>query len=85
MALTLTIPDEIVNSLKLPRQKMEAELMREIAFTLYERGLTSMGMARRYSGLSKWEFLEGLAQRQIPRHYEENDLQQDIAYARHSQ
>lgn len=85
MALTLTIPDEVVTSLKLPRQRMELELKQEMAFMLYERGLSSMGVARRYAGLSKWAFLEGLAQRAIPRHYTDEDLSEDIAYARDSQ
>jgi predicted HTH domain antitoxin len=85
MALTLTIPDEILSSLKLPSRRMEQALTREMAFTLYQRGLASMGTARRYAGLSKWAFVEGLAERGIERHYDETDLSQDIAYARHSE
>ncbi|MCP4701210.1 MAG: UPF0175 family protein, partial [Gammaproteobacteria bacterium] len=39
----------------------------------------------RYAGLSKRAFLEGLAQRGIERHYAEDELKEDIAYARDSQ
>ena len=85
MAITLTIPDDVVQSLKLPRQRMEAELKQEMAFTLYERGFASMGVARRYAELDKWAFLDGLAKREIARHYGEDELSEDIAYARNSQ
>ena len=81
MAITLTIPDDVVQSLKLPRQRMEAELKHEMAFTLYERGFASMGVARRYAELDKWAFLEGLAKRGIPRHYGEDELNEDMDYA----
>ena len=85
MAITLTIPDDVVQSLKLPRQRMEAELKQEMAFTLYERGFASMGVARHYAELDKWAFLDGLAQRGIPRHYGEDELNEDMAYAHDSQ
>ena len=78
MALSLAIPDEIVWAIKLPKKKMEGELIKEIAFTLYERGLASMGVARRFAVLSKWAFIEGLAERGIPRHYYESELEEDI-------
>jgi predicted HTH domain antitoxin len=64
---------------------MENELIKEIAFTLYDRGLTSMGVARRFAALSKWAFIEGLAQRCIPRHYYASEVEEDINYARSCQ
>ena len=85
MSITLTIPDDVIQSLKLPRQRIEAELKQEMAFALYQRGLASMGVARRYAELDKWAFLDGLAQRGIARHYAEEELNEDIAYARDSQ
>jgi len=42
---------------------MENQLIKEMAFTLYERELTSMGIARRFAKMSKWAFIEGLAER----------------------
>ena len=85
MTLTLTIPNDVIESLKLPRQRMEVELRQEMAFTLYERGFCSMGVARRYAEMTKWAFLDGLAKRGIQRHYSEEELDEDIAYARNSQ
>jgi len=43
-----------------------------------------MGVARKLAGISKWEFIEGLAERKIPRHYGEKELQEDIDYAKGS-
>jgi len=84
MALILTIPDEVLETLKLPRKRAEEELKKELAFLLYERELASMGIARRLAGLTKWEFIEGLSERRIPRHYDEKELEEDIKYAKSS-
>lgn len=84
MTLTLIIPDDVLESLKLPRDRMEIELKQEMAYTLYERGLASMGVARRYAEINKWAFLDGLAKRGIQRHYSEEELSEDIDYARNS-
>ena len=85
MALVLTIPDEILEAIKLPKKQAEKELKKELAFLLYEREFASMGVARRLAGIVKWEFIEGLAQRGIPRHYDEKELEEDVKYAKGSQ
>jgi predicted HTH domain antitoxin len=82
MALTLTIPDEVLESLKIPKKQLEKELTKEVAFSLYERGLLSMGIARRFAHLSKWAFIEGLAERNIQRHYYQEEMDEDLAYAK---
>jgi len=82
MALTLTIPDDILAGIKLPRRQFDHQLTIEIAFTLYQRGLASMGTARRLAALDKWAFLDGLAERDIERHYGDQELDEDIRYAR---
>lgn len=81
MSLNLTIPNDIVAAVKIPRQRLQTELTQEMAFMLYQRGFASMGIARRYADLSKRAFLEGLAQRGIERHYQLEELNEDIAYA----
>ena len=85
MAITLTIPDDVIQSLKIPKQRMDIELRQEMAFALYQRGLASLGVARRYAELDKGAVLDGLAKRGIARHYGEEELSEDIAYARDSQ
>jgi len=85
MALTLTIPDEMLFTIRLPKTRIETELRKEVAFALYERGLTSMGVARRFANLNKWEFIEGLAERGIHRHYYQAEADEDIEYAERCQ
>lgn len=82
MSLILNIPDEILETIKLPREKVERELMKEVAFLFYNKGFTSMGIARELAGLTKWEFIEGLAERGIQRHYYEKDAGEDEKYAK---
>lgn len=60
---------------------MKQVLCREMAFALYARGMASMGAARRLSKLDKWEFLDGLAERRIERHYYDLEIKEDIEYA----
>ena len=36
MALTLTIPDDVLVTIKLPKARVETELRKEVAFALYE-------------------------------------------------
>lgn len=81
MAITPSIPDDVVAAIKWPRKQLDQQLAIEMAFALYERGLVSMGIARRLAGLDKWTFLEGLAERQIERHYGEYELEEDIDHA----
>ncbi len=69
----------------MPRDRVEEELKKEIAFLMYERGFTSMGIARKLAGLTKWEFIEGLAKKGIPRNYTQKEPREDINYAKGGQ
>ena len=80
--LILEIPEEVQSALKFPPAEMEQELKKELALALYQRGALSLGMARQLSEMSLWKFEELLAERQITRHYSEEDLQEDLDYAR---
>ena len=82
MSVTIDIPDNILHTIKLPQSQIKNKLTQEIAFTLYERKLTSMGNARELANLSKWEFIEGLAERGIQVHYDEHEMNEDITYAK---
>lgn len=58
------------------------ELKMEMAVHLYARGRLSLGKARELAGLSLWEFRQLLASRRIPPHYDEADLDEDVATLR---
>ena len=82
MSLQLDIPDSVTQALRLPMSEQRQRLTLELAASLYAQGILSFGKARELTGLSKYEFGLLLGQRHIPRHYERDDLQDDLAYAR---
>lgn len=79
--LVLEIPEDIQAALRFPAGEREQELRRELAVGLYQRQALPFGKARALAHMTRWEFEELFGQRQIPRHYTEEDLQEDIAYA----
>jgi predicted HTH domain antitoxin len=82
--VTITVPQDIVQALRLPPDTVAAELQRELAVALYQRGILSSGKAAALAEMSRWEWEELLGTRKIPRHYADEDLDQDIAYAARS-
>jgi predicted HTH domain antitoxin len=83
--LTLEVPDEVLEAVKLPPAEVEKEFRKELALALYQRGVLSLGKARLLAQLTRWEFEELLGQRRIPRHYTDADLREDLQYAFGSQ
>jgi len=83
--VTITVPQDIVQALRLPPDAVAAELQRELAVALYQRGILSSGKAAALAGMTRWEWEELLGARKIPRHYADEDLDQDIAYAARGQ
>lgn len=78
----ITIPEDVITSLKLPEKDREKFLKVELAVALYQRGILSLGKARKLAEMSKWEFIEELEKRKIERHYTERELEEDIAFAK---
>lgn len=79
--LSLDVPDEILASLRLSPEQAEEELKKDLAVALYARGALSFAEARNLTTLTRREFEELLAERQIPRQYDEGDLAEDTGYA----
>ena len=82
MSLTLEIPDTVEHALRLPKDGRRSELMLELAIALYARGILSLGKASELAKRSKIELGHLLGQRGIPRHYGQEELAQDLEYAR---
>jgi len=80
----ISIPDDVLASMKLPEKEKEKFLKIELAIALYQRGILSMGKARKLAEMNKWEFIEELARRKIERHYTVKELEEDIAFAKGS-
>jgi predicted HTH domain antitoxin len=81
MNVHLTIPESIANSLRLPASEVAPRLRIELAIALYRQGLLSFGKAAELADLSHFVFADLLLQREIPRHYTEEELNQDLEYA----
>ena len=78
--MTLDIPAVVLEGTRLPSQELEEEFRKELALALYRRGILSLGKARLLAEMTRWQFDELLGQRKIPRHYTEENLEEDIRY-----
>ena len=58
------------------------ELKVELAVHLYAQGRLSFSKARELAGMSIWEFRQVLGVRRIAPHYDESDLDKDMATLR---
>jgi len=74
----LEVPQDILDSARMTL----SELRVEIAVYLYSQERLSIGKARELAGMSLWEFRQLLASRRISPHYDETDLDQDLATLR---
>ncbi|NBC17210.1 MAG: UPF0175 family protein [Bacteroidetes bacterium] len=81
-SLRLTIPESVAGAIRLPQDQLSEALLRELAVALYAQNLLSFGKARELADLSKHAFAQCLADHGIARHYGEQDLADDLAYAR---
>jgi len=82
MTLHFDIPESITSSLRLPEPEMEPRLRAELGVALYAQGILPFGKASELAGISRYRFAALLEQRNIPRHYTEQELAQDLDYAR---
>lgn len=76
-SLTIELPAELLDSLRVPSGEAPARVKRELAVRLYQKGLLTFGQARALAELSKWEFHELLAAEGIQRRYDEAELAAD--------
>jgi len=78
---TIEIDDDVYEALQLPEEERSPAMKRELAVSLYARDVLSFGKTRALAEVSKREFQELLGKREIPRHYGERELEEDIGYA----
>ncbi len=78
--LTLEVPSEVLEAVKLPPAEVEKEFLKELALALYQRRALSLGKSRILAQMTRWEFEELLGQRGTVRHYTDADLAEDIKY-----
>lgn len=73
-AMTLTITNPDLEALGLT----EAEVLREVALSLFAAERLTIGQASRLARISQEEFLELLATRRIPIHYGVDEVLEDL-------
>ncbi len=81
MGLCLPVPDSVVQAIRLPEKRMQADLLLELAVALYAQDVLPFGKARELAGATAREFARALGQRGIARHYGQEELQDDLTYA----
>jgi predicted HTH domain antitoxin len=81
MAIHLEIPDAVAEAMRLPGSERQQRILIELAVSLYAQGILSFGKARQLCGITKFEFGLLLGRRGVPRHYTQEDLQDDLKYA----
>lgn len=77
-ANTLEISQDVLDSARLSIPELKIEM----AVHLYETRRLSIGKARELAEMSLWEFRQILAARRIAPHYDERDLEEDVATLR---
>jgi predicted HTH domain antitoxin len=81
MSLTLEVSSEIQRALRVPEPERQTRLLVELACALYHREILSFGKAAELSQLSQFRFGHELVERDIARHYADEDIAEDLAYA----
>jgi predicted HTH domain antitoxin len=76
---SISLPEDILRSAKIPKSQWDAVLKRELALQLYREGILTFANARRLAGMEKLDFHMLLGERQIPRQYDIEDYEQDLA------
>lgn len=76
--LTLDIPEDLLVGVKIPRNRLENDLKRELALQLYRENMISFANAHRLAGMTKIEFHYLLGERQIARQYDLQDYEKDL-------
>ena len=76
--MVLDISDDVIDSLRVPSQEKLSRLRQELAVRLYEQGLLTFGKARELAQMTKWEFHMLLGKAGIARHYDVEDLEEDL-------
>jgi len=82
MDLQLHIPESVVQAIRLPEERISQELLVELAIALYRQGILSFGKARELADMGKYEFGQLLGKRGVSRHYGQEELEDDLKYAR---
>ena len=76
--LSLSIPDSVVHSLKLPEKNLQNDLLKLLAVKLYEKGALGLGKASELCGVSRAYFFHILKEENVFLNYDDEELNRDM-------
>lgn len=82
MEVNISIPENVYQAMRIPDKYKTNILLKELAVVLYEQEILSFGKARELAKMNKWDFHELLGERGIERHFNINNLKEDIDYGK---
>lgn len=77
-AVTINLPDEIVDSIRLPEQERKERIILELAVSLYTSGLLPLGKAASIAGVNRYGFIEALVKKGLSQSYDLEELEFDL-------
>lgn len=77
--VTLIIPEDLADAIRLPAEEIPERLKRELAVRLYAKGLLPFGKARELAEMTRWDFHDLLYGEGIIRRYDVEELDEDLA------
>jgi len=80
--LQIELSESVADAIRLPESEQPARLRLELAVALYAQDLISLGKAAELAGYDRHQLSIELARRQVVAHYGQDELGEDLAYAR---
>jgi predicted HTH domain antitoxin len=81
MKLTIELPEELCDAIRLPEGERKGRLLLELAIGLYTSELLSLEKSADLAGTHRFTFIEALARRGLYQTYGREELAEDMAYA----
>ncbi len=78
--MTIEISDHIIAQSGLS----QSDLLLEVALSLYQRGVLSLGLSAQLAGLHRYAFQQEMSRRKIPVNMTWDDVKQDMADIRNA-
>lgn len=77
-AITIQVPEEIMDSIRLPEGERQDRLVLELAIGLYANRLLPLVKAAKLAGVNRYAFIEALIKRGISQSYDLEELEYDL-------
>lgn len=74
--MVIEIPDEVLTSTRFS----EKDILLDVLTLMYQRRLLTLAKCARLAKLTRIEFQQALAERQLPLHYSIEDLDMDLKH-----